>query len=62
MSLQHLGTNVARAASVLSDGVVLILTLMKTYFKTPSPLEVVGSHHHTVRGTLLRDSECYQND
>ena len=50
------GTMIARAASVLSDGIVLILTLMKTYLGASSSAERLESSP-TVRGALLKDSE-----
>lgn len=50
------GTIVARAASVLSDGIVLVLTLMKTYSKIRQSVGLGG--YDTVLGTLLRDGQC----
>ena len=58
-----IGTIVARAASVLSDGIVLMLTLMKTYSKIRKSVGLDG--YDTVLGTLLRDGQCvldYQVD
>ena len=51
-----IGTIVARAASVLSDGIVLMLTLMKTYSKIRKSVGLNG--YDTVLGTLLRDGQC----
>ncbi|KAI0729823.1 hypothetical protein C8Q72DRAFT_289735 [Fomitopsis betulina] len=51
-------TIVARAASVLSDGIVLVLTTKKTYSKVRQSAGLAG--HDTVLGTLLRDaSVCF---
>lgn len=41
---------------MLSDGIVLLLTLMKTYLKSSSLVEPLESSP-TVRGALIRDSE-----
>ncbi|KZT65325.1 hypothetical protein DAEQUDRAFT_768983 [Daedalea quercina L-15889] len=50
---------VARAASVLSDGIVLALTLVKTRAKSWN-VGTLSEPVHSVRGTLLRDgSICF---
>ena len=52
-----IGTIVAWAASVLSDGIVLMLTLMKTYSGIRTSVGLDG--YDTVLGTLLRDGQCF---
>ena len=49
------GTIVARAASVLSDGIVLVLTMKKTYSnaRQSAGLEV----HDILLGAILRDGQ-----
>ncbi|KZT65323.1 hypothetical protein DAEQUDRAFT_759451 [Daedalea quercina L-15889] len=53
------GTMLARAASVLSDGIVLVLTLMKTHLKSDDVTQL-SQLNRNVRGILLRNSSvCF---
>lgn len=52
---------IARAASVVSDGIVLVLTLMKTH-RYSGDLTMLSEPSQTIRSVLLRNGRSASDD